>query len=245
MTQYMHPILFSIGPVTIYTYGFLTALGILVGLCFALDEAKRLAIPRDTIINLFLIMVIAGFIGARFFYILTELKIFLSNPISMIFARQGFVFYGGFITALLAMYVYAKKIKADTWKIADVFAPTAAIGHAIGRVGCFFYGCCYGYIPFGKFTIPVQLAEAAALLSIFFILVFVLRLRKIYDGTVFWLYVFLYAVARFALEFFRHDPRGHIWIFSTSQFMAVFAAVIAVIMLILLQAKRKNKGKIV
>jgi len=240
----MYPVLFKIGPITIYTYGVMVALGFIIGLYLAAREAKKEDIKPDNIINLFFWVIISGHIGARIVYIFTEWEYFLEYPLRIVFANEGFVFYGGFIAAFLGAFWYLKRQKIDVWKTADVIAPSIAIGHAIGRIGCFFYGCCYGKptnswigilfppeSPAGQLGVPViptQLISSFVLLVIFFILVIARRYSKFF-GQIFWLYVLLYAAARFVIEFFRGDPRGHIWIFSTSQFIAIFMIAAALI----------------
>jgi len=248
----MYPVLFKIGPVTIYTYGVMVALGLIVGLYLAIKQAKREQINPNKIIDLFFWIVISGFIGARIVYIFTELDYFLRHPLRIVFANEGFVFYGGFITAFLAAFWYVKRRKMQPWKIADIFAPYIALGHSIGRLGCFFYGCCYGrptnnwigmvFPPespagqLGVAVIPTQLISSLTLLAIFCTLITVRKYKK-FHGEVFWLYVLLYAIARFIIEFFRGDPRGHIGVFSTSQFIGIFMAIAAVVMLLRLRTK--------
>ncbi|MFH0731968.1 MAG: prolipoprotein diacylglyceryl transferase [Candidatus Omnitrophota bacterium] len=223
----MHPILFKIGYITIYTYGTLVALGILIALYLATKQAAKENIKAEKIADLFLWMIIGGFTGARLAYVFTQRNYFMENPAKIFFANEGFIFYGGFITGFLAVSLYVKRNKLQPWKTADIIAPPLAIAQAIGRIGCFFYGCCYGTT-----AIPVQLIESLVLFCIFCILAFVRKYKK-FDGEVFWLYVLLYAVTRFVIEFFRSDPRGHIWIFSTSQFIAIFMAIAAVAALIM------------
>jgi len=242
----MHPVLFKFGPITIYTYGVMVASGVLAGLYYALRNARREGISQNKIIDLSLWIVTSGFIGARIVYVFTEWGYFLKHPLRVFFANEGFVFYGGFIVAFLAAFLYVKKHKLNAWKIADVFAPSVAIAHSIGRLGCFFYGCCYGkpadgwigvlFPPespagqLGVAVVPTQIISSLALLAVFFILIIVRKYKK-FDGQIFWLYALLYAIARFIIEFFRGDPRGHIWIFSTSQFIGIFAAAVAAVML--------------
>ena len=250
----MYPILFKIGPVTIYTYGVAVALGVIAALFCALRAVRKEAISANTIIDLFFWIIISGFIGARVVYIFTEWDYFLRRPLRIFFANEGFVFYGGFVTACLAVLWYIKRHKLKVWKAADILAPSIAIAHSIGRLGCFFYGCCYGkptgsrigilFPPespaghLGVSVIPTQIISSLALLAIFFILIAVRRYKK-FDGQIFWLYTLLYAIMRFAIEFFRGDERGYIWIFSTSKFIGIFAAIIAVVML---SSLRGTKG---
>jgi len=254
----MYPILFTIGPVTIYTYGVALAIGVLVGLCLAIKEGKRELISPNKIIDLFLWIIISGFIGARVVYIFTEWNYFLKYPARVLFASEGFVFYGGFITAFLTAFWYTKRRNIKQWQMADIMAPSIAIAQAIGRIGCFFYGCCYGIptnsrfgilfppnSPAGELRVPViptQLISSFALLVIFLLLNRVKK-RKKFDGQVFWFYVLLYAIARFIIEYFRADPRGMIWVFSTSQFIAIIMAAVALFVIARSKATKQSLSK--
>jgi len=252
----MHPILFKIGPITVYTYGFFVALGAIIAFYHATWQAKENNVKQDIMVSLFLWIIVSGFLGARILYVITEFKFFLDNPVRVFFANEGFVFFGGLIFASLAVIAYSKKHNLDLYKIADILAAPIALAHSIGRIGCFFYGCCYGKptdscfgllfppdSPAGQLcatVIPTQLISSFALLIIFCILV-IMRYVKSFDGQVFFSYVFMYAIFRFIIEFFRGDPRGHVGVFSTSQVFAMFAVLIAMIMFFKLQKTRKKQ----
>jgi phosphatidylglycerol:prolipoprotein diacylglycerol transferase len=140
------------------------------------------------------------------------------------------------------------------WTTCDVFAPGIALGHVVGRFGCFFAGCCYGRPtsvpwaitfrdPFANVNVgtplnvplhPTQLYEAGAEALILFALLFVERKGRPYPGRTFWLYILLYAVSRFIIEFYRGDERGTVGMFSTSQFISIVLAPLAVGMLVYL-----------
>jgi len=241
----MYPILFSFRGIKIYTYGFLIALGFILGLILALRQAKKEKVSAEIINDLFFWIFVTGFIGARVTYIFTEWPYFLNNPLSFIFAREGFVFYGGFISAFLFSYFYLIVKKIPFLKILDILAPSLALAHSLGRLGCFFYGCCYGKptksfigITFPKDSpagacglpvVPTQLIESFILFIIFLVLIYIKKYKK-NDGEVFWLYISLYAAVRFVIEFFRGDPRGQIFFFSTSGFIALILFFVGSIM---------------
>ncbi len=248
----MYPILFKIGPVAIYTYGVMVALGIMAGLYFALKQTKKEVIGSSVIVDIIFWIILSGFIGARITYIFVEWKYFTEYPLKALFAREGFVFYGGFIFSFLAAFLYVKIKKLNAWKLADILAPSTALGYAIGRLGCFFYGCCYGkptnsflgilFPPgspagsLGVKVIPTQLISSLILFVIFIILV-MLRKHKKFDGQIFWIFVLLEAVTRFGIEFLRGDERGSIGAFSVSQVIAIVMAVIAAAILARLSAR--------
>jgi phosphatidylglycerol:prolipoprotein diacylglycerol transferase len=232
----MHPILFKIGSLTIYTYGFFVFLGVVFGYMVARKNAVKNGISDSAFADIFFWGIVFGFLGARLLYILVEIKNLGVDPWGVIFGRSGFVFYGGIISGAVAAYCLAKKFKVDFMKLCDSIAPGLALGHALGRVGCFFYGCCYGrpddrcgiLFPsespagmLGVKVLPTQLIESFCLFVLFLVL-WVISRRKKFDGQIFSLYLILYSVLRFSLEFFRYDPRGTFYGFSTSQIISVF-----------------------
>lgn len=242
----MYPVLFKFGPFTIYSYGVLVAIGCLFGFFYVQKEAKRTVADSEKIMRLFLWVLISGFLGGRILYILVEWENFLHDPLRTIFSRGGFVFYGGFILAFTVGIWQARREGLHLWETSDIFAPAVAIAYAIGRIGCFLNGCCYGRpttswigVTFSpeslagslrKPLIPTQLFSSLGSFIAFAILLY-LKPRKKFAGQLFWVYVFLYAVTRSIIEVFRGDPRGHIWIFSTSQFIGIIFAILSLIML--------------
>jgi phosphatidylglycerol:prolipoprotein diacylglycerol transferase len=249
----MHPVLLKIGKLSIHTYGFFIALGFLTGIFLAKNEAKRLGADHEKILDLCFYLLIAAIVGSRLFYVVMNPKVFVSDPLEIFrLWRGGLVFYGGFIAALITAIVYMKKRKMQLWKTADIMAPALAAGQFLGRLGCFFAGCCYGktcelpwaitfrnpnsLAPIGIPLHPTQLYHALSNLLIFGFLWF-FRSRKTFDGQLFWVYVFLYAVTRSFLEVFRGDFRGYSLggLLSASQTVGSVMAVIAIVMLVTLR----------
>ena len=246
----MHPELFHIGKITIYTYAFLIALGTLVAALYTKWRAKRELGIMELSNNFFYLIFIAGFIGGKLFYYLERPKYFFSNPKLMLHNFSGgFVFYGSFITIIPILIWYLKKHKIPVLPMLDILAITTLIVHAIGRLGCFFGGCCYGK-PTDAFTgvafpktngtpvHPTQLYEITALLIIMGILLYIKKKQQ-FKGQLFILYLILYAIARNILELFRGDKRGYIidGVLSHSQFIGIIIILIAII----LYFKIKNK----
>jgi phosphatidylglycerol:prolipoprotein diacylglycerol transferase len=223
----MFPVLVRIGPITVHTYGFLIALAFLLGLWLALRQAGREGLSRDKITDIGFYALFAGIIGSRIFFIGTEWEHFSAHPLDMIKIWEGgLVFYGGVIFAAPVAAWYARKQGLLLWQTADIWAPSIAVGHAIGRLGCFCAGCCYGLptdLPWGitfnhSETLavrgvplhPTQLYESAAEFLNFAVLL-VIRRRKTFQGQLFWMYVLNYAVIRAVIELFRGDSeRGFI-----------------------------------
>jgi len=217
----MHPDLFSIGPITIHTYGVMVAIGFLLGIGLALRQARKEGIPPEKISDLSFYLLLAAIIGSRIFYILLNPGPYIKNPVAILKIWEGgLVFYGGLIFAVITGVIYIKRHNLSLWQIADIFAPSIAVGHAIGRLGCFFAGCCHGrpadlpwaitftdphsLAPLGIALHPTQLYEAGGEFINFLILL-LLRKRQTFRGEVFWSYVILYSILRFFVEFFRGD----------------------------------------
>src|SRR4030043_817819 len=160
----MHPILFRFGPLTIHTYGLLVAVGFLIGLGFAVRQARKEGTPADKIIDLGFYILLSAIIGSRLGFNLINASHYIKNPLDIFKIWEGgLVFYGGVLLAVPTAIWYVKKNGLGIWSTADVFAPSIAIGHALGRLGGFFAGCCYGKtaqsLPWaGTFTNPESLA---------------------------------------------------------------------------------------
>jgi len=173
------------------------------------------------------------------------------------------VFYGGLILAVSVALWYIRKVGLPLWTTCDVFAPGIALGHVVGRFGCLFAGCCYGRethvpwaitfsdpfaaanvgTPLGVPLHPTQLYEAGAEFIILMVLLWSERKGRPFAGRTFWLYMLLYAVSRFIIEFYRGDERGSVGVLSTSQFISVLLAPLAIAMLVYLSRVRAPEPK--
>lgn len=254
----MFPILIKIGPFTIHTYGFLIALAFLVALGIALRRADKAGISREKIMDLGFYSLLAGIVGARLFFVVTNWSYFASHPVDVVKIWEGgLVFYGGVLFAAPAAFWYARRSGLLIWQTLDVWAPSMAIGHAIGRLGCFCAGCCHGKpaegVPWAvTFTDPdslavkgiplhpTQLYESAAELLNFLVLVFLGR-RQTFKGLLFWVYIMNYSIIRSLVEIFRGDEiRGFILPgFSISQGISAVMFATAVAMLVRLRNKEQ------
>ena len=237
----MYPDLFSIGNITIYTYGVLVALGFFVGMQYIVKYSKNI-ISKQQVYDFLFYVILVGIIGARLFYVMLDLPYYKSNPLEIFQVwKGGLVYYGGFVAVLIFAFFYCKYKKINIVKLIDVFAPALALGHAFGRIGCFFSGCCYGKSSACFFAIahkhPTQLYEAFGNLIIFFVLhSFLKKTHK--DGYVFVLYMVMYSVLRFFVEFFRGDDRGFfIFALSPAQNISVVIFIVAVVLLIMTRKK--------
>ena len=141
----MHPILFEIGRFPVYTYGVLLAAAYLGGLQFALMRARSRGLDADRVMDLGIWIIISALAGAKLLLLVVEHDMFSRNPAELLtLLRSGGVFYGGLIAAVGVALWYMRKHRMPTWSVTDVFAPGIALGHVIGRMGCFFAGCCFG-----------------------------------------------------------------------------------------------------
>lgn len=255
----MYPELFSIGPVTVYTYGVLLAASYLLGLRLAMSRAKSRGLDANRVLDLGIYIIIAALIGAKLLLLVVDFDQFRRSPAELwTLARSGGVFYGGLILAVIVAFWYMARHRMPFWTTCDVFAPGIALGHVIGRLGCFAAGCCYGQptsvpwavtftnplaaanigTPLGIPLHPTQLYEAGAELLILAILLVTERRGRPFAGRTFWLYMLLYAVSRYVIEMYRGDPRGFIGMFSTSQLISLVLAPLSIVMLLWLARTR-------
>ena len=254
----MHPILFKIGPITIYTYGVLIATAFFLGLALAARQARVEGEDPQKVMDLSFYILISAIVGSRLLYIVVEYKEYISNPLRIFKVWEGgLVFYGGFIMAMAVVIIYIRKHEMNLWKVGDILAPSVAIGQGVGRLGCFFAGCCYGretdvpwafifkdpntLAPMDVHLHPTQLYDSANGFIIFVILL-ILRKFKKFDGQLFWTYTLLYAVGRFIVEIFRGDERGFVIesFLSTSQFIAIPLFIVSLAMLIKLKQQKSE-----
>ncbi|MEW6001727.1 MAG: prolipoprotein diacylglyceryl transferase [Nitrospirota bacterium] len=257
----MHPVVFKFGPLTIHTYGVFLAAGFILGLGLALRQARKEGIPSNKIIDLGFYTLFSALLGSRLLFVAINAGHYLKNPLDMLKVWEGgLVFYGGVLLAVPVAIWYIRKNSLGIWSMADIFAPSLAIGHAIGRIGCFFAGCCYGkpaeWLPWAvTFTDPqclapinvrlhpTQLYESAGEFLNFFVLI-VLRKYKSFNGQLFMTYLLLYSVLRFLVEFFRGDVDRGLLIYniSLSQGISFILFLIALTGLAILR-KRSNLEK--
>lgn len=241
----MHPILFRLGSLEIHTYGVFVAAGFLFGILNATYRAKTEGIPPERVNDLGIWLVIAGMVGGKLFHILFFWRDFLAGwrAAGLASLREGFVFFGGFIAASLTTVVYCRVKKLSLLKVADALGPSVALGHAFGRLGCFFEGCCFGKACTAPWAVkfpaphmmtgipvhPTQLYEAAGNLAIFAALTAYYPHKK-FDGQIWWLYILSYAALRFVVEFSRGDYAVHyLGAFTLGQVVAVVMMVVAVV----------------
>lgn len=209
----MHPIICNIGPFSVYSYGFMLVLAFSVSSWLACQEAKRQHIDPETIFNLLFEVFIFGVIGARIFYVIENSGYYFKNPLEIIMLQYGGLsWFGGLILGAVSGIIYLWKKKLGVYSTLDLVVPFIALGQAFGRIGCLLNGCCFGkesaygiYFEVHKLVlVPTQIYSAAILVFIFIILR-LLQNRPRPAGMIFFVYLFLYSVKRFFIEFWRAD----------------------------------------
>jgi phosphatidylglycerol:prolipoprotein diacylglycerol transferase len=262
----MHPQLLTTPFFTLRTFGVLLAAAYLTAYWWMLREGRRQRLDVEALGSLGMWAIVGAILGARVLMILRSFPEYAANPSALLSPSLLVAagdFYGGFIGALIASAMFFRRTpRLPFWPAADVCAPAIALGQAIGRIGCLMAGDDYGRAasvpwavtfsdpdaatiggaPHGVPLHPVQLYESIVCLILFVILVRLIR-RKHFDGEVILAYTLLYAVARFVLEYFRGDAdRGFLFggLLSTSQFIAVVLAPIAIVLWVQRQRATAN-----
>lgn len=243
----MKSILFSVAGFNIYGYGLMIAIGIVIAVWLFMKRTKERGYNEDHILNMIIITIIFGRLGGKVFYILTDFKYIASNP-SIIIEQfgYGFVIYGAIIFGIVSVFLYSKKKKWSTLEVFDLLVPEVALAQGFGRIGCLLAGCCYGAItngplyivfpygglaPAGEHLYPTQVYSFIFdfLLSVFLFWYSKKKSKKLGDTTS--MYLIIYSIGRFLVEFLRNDPRGEIGILSTSQFISIFILIAGVLLL--------------
>jgi phosphatidylglycerol:prolipoprotein diacylglycerol transferase len=232
----VYPQLFHLGRFFLPTYGFLVSTGVLIGIWVSVRNSRRLGIDGEKAWNLGILVVLCGIMGAKILYVINDWSYYSTYPgeiFSLETLQAGGVFSGGLLAAFAAAAWYVWRNHLPPLGACDAFAPGLALGHAIGRLGCFAAGCCYGKpthhfwgvtftnplveragMPLDRLGVPLQptqLFESAVELANFFVLMWLLKRRK-FHGQIIGSFIFLYGFARFFLEYLRDDPgRGSVF----------------------------------
>ena len=227
--------LFSIGPIHVYFFGLMIAIGIISAVFFAEWQGKKRGIKDDVMFNLAIIGVISGVIGARLFYILFyNPSFYFSHPMEIIkITEGGLSIHGGLLVAVVAGYIYSVKVNISFFKLADISVVAVALAQGIGRVGCDVFGKVMTHImPWGinisgRILHPAQVYEFV-LDYILFIILWRKSEKQKYEGQLFVIYIIGFAIIRGIVEFFRINPV--IWgPFSISHLLSLVFIIIGLI----------------
>ena len=230
----MHPEIAQWGFIHVRSYGLMLAVAFLMGTWLGMRESKRLGLDEDKVVNVILIVLVSSVLGARVLYVMEHVQEFRREWGSVIALWQGgLTLYGGIVAGTAAGLMAARRFGLPMWTVADALTPSLALGTAIGRIGCFLNGCCYGRpttlpwgvvfppdsyagLEFGNAAVhPSQLYLAAAGFALFLV-TWALRGRLGVTGTLFWLFIVLFALARIPIDFTRvYEPEATLLRFGT------------------------------
>ncbi len=265
----MFPVLFRLGPLTIHSYGLMMAIGVALALWFLYRQSKKQGLDSTRVLDAGVYTILVSLVGAKVVLLVSNFSYYTQYPGELLsLARSGGVFQGGLVFGVLFALWYFRRKNLPTWRVADIAAPSLALGHGFGRIGCFMAGCCYGRacettwgveftssyahnltgVPLNETLHPVQLYESALNFLNFFLLYFGLRKKK-FEGQVFSLYIINYSLIRYFTEFYRGDhPDRAFLIRASSPYLSFtwpqFFCVLGVIFGFLLMAifSRKKGG---
>lgn len=249
--------IFGLSEKKIPYYGILGVIGMLCGFIYILIRCKGDKNKLSDVTYTYVWAILFALLGAKILYIITDIPNIISkamsaqSPIFVILSRiatAGFVFYGGLYGSIIGTAIACKYFGLERAKMLDILLPTLPLVHAFGRLGCLSVGCCYGketsiwpaivythsdYAPNGVNLIPVQLYEAIFEFLMFILLAILLHrfhhLGKSSENLLF-MYLSLYSIFRFILEFFRGDEIRGIWLgLSTSQWISIITICVTTI----------------
>ncbi len=243
----MHPELLHLGPLTIYTYGFMMATAFMTCYFILKSEIKKIGGHPDLASNIVFWAALGGIAGAKLFYMIERFQLVLEDPVGMIFSGAGLVFHGGLIGGTIAVIVLLLRDKHSLLVFADIIGPIMLVGQGIGRIGCFFAGCCHGIAcdlpwavtfpyatPPANYPVhPTQLYETLLNFAFFFVLIKLIRPRTGRDGVTAGIYLLFAGTERFLLEFIRVNPRGT-WNLTDYQFTSIFLFLAGILLLVFL-----------
>ncbi|HAJ57042.1 MAG TPA: prolipoprotein diacylglyceryl transferase [Candidatus Omnitrophica bacterium] len=243
----MLPILFKCQFFTVYTYGVFVAIAFIVSTVLLTRRARGAGLSEEAVYNLCILLLASGIISARLFYIVLNLDYFAADPFEVFKLQHGgLVWFGGLIGAVICGFIYMRYKKLSFVPMLDLFVPYVALGQAIGRLGCFFNGCCYGreavwgiFFPVhGRALIPSQLFDS---LTLFFIFLFLRFMQKrLTGGRVFLMYLILASAQRFIMEFVRGDERPFYLSLSVFQWISTGLFLTGIFCYLFLSWKKKS-----
>ncbi len=229
----------TIGPLTIHGYGVMIAIGILLAFYLGERMAKKHGLSADLVDNIIIVALVSGYCCSKLTYCLINWQAFLDDPAAVL-GTGGWVVYGGILGGMLFVWLYCRHKKVSFLTYLNLLVPEVALAQALGRIGCFLAGCCYGIptngdvgvvfpegslAPAGVSLVPTQLISSLGDFLIFAILWQIYKDEKHRNETGAW-YLILYSAGRFGIEFLRGDiERGFIGVLSVSQFLAIFVEI--------------------
>ncbi len=235
----MRPVLFWIGRVPVYSYAVFSALGLVVGFAWAWQEFRRQQLPLQWLWRLIPSVALCALLGARLLHVAAHWSDYNSLHALIWRWRPGMSFHGAMLGSIAGVWWAAKRFNMPTMLLLDTFAPAAPLGHAVGRMGCFLNGCCYGkptsmpwairnrnrvFCPDDLPRHPTQLYEALGLLGLFALLS---RWKSHRIGERFFLWLGGYCALRFLTEFWREGTKVAAFGLTYPQWLSVLLMTIA------------------
>ncbi|MDD4202014.1 MAG: prolipoprotein diacylglyceryl transferase [Candidatus Omnitrophica bacterium] len=233
----MHPIIFSIGSVNIYSYGVMLALAFVVVAFCIYKRSPSFGLDKNIMLDLLFGILIFGLIGARILHVFLDKEYYMKYPLEILKVYNGGLsVQGGMFAGLVFALFFLRKKKIDIFKAGDLFVPFIALGQSIGRIGCFLNGCCYGAVTSSCFGVifssqeiprhPTQLYAALALFFVFIILL-IFQQKKIFYSDLLYIYIMLYSFQRIIVDFFRVDISMLKFGMSVGQLISIVFFIIA------------------
>ncbi len=268
----MNPVIFSLGPLTVRWYGLFMALALIAGFLLISRRTSRFGLRPEQVGDLLFMAIVAGLLGARLFYVVQHWPEYLDNPGQIIrIDRGGLVFFGGFVGATLAGFAFCRVRRWRFAEILDLCIPALPLGHALGRVGCFLNGCCFGrpsasrlavtypaaaypevlqaqiaqgLLPAGASQpLPVFPVQLLAALLNLAICLFLLKVERRLKrrGQLFALYLIAYSLTRFSVEFARGDHLHQFIGLTPAQTTAIVVLPIGLAWFLILQPRIQDR----
>ncbi len=261
----MRSVLLRIGPLPIYSYGVMLMLAFLAGIALARRRARAYGLPEKFVLDLSMVILISSIAGARLMYVVLHTHEFEDNLLEIVNVLHGIAglsVYGGLLAAILAAVLYTRAKGHNFWVVADTITPSVALGIFMTRLGCFLNGCCFGLpgeapwcMTFSRETIagatlpsarihPTQLYMSLYGLIILVVLVLVAK-RLARPGHLFTLFLLLYGISRFGVDFLRHYDPGNVLGHVAGARVTIHQAlslglVVASLLLLLLRGRRSS-----
>ncbi len=211
------PVAFTLGPVTVRWYGLLISIGLLIAIVGGSKVAGRAGMDEDDFLTIFMAIIVAAVIGARAYYVIFQWPYYAQHPDEIIAVwHGGLAIHGGLIGAVIAIFAGCKHYKISFWQFADILAPFAILGQAIGRWGNFFNQEAYGYevdpsaVPWamwidGAYRHPTFLYESCWNVLVCLLLLWLARQAWVRRGEIALSYLMFYSMGRVVIESFRTD----------------------------------------
>ena len=245
----MYPTILKIGFLTIHSWGVMLSTAIISGTYFTYYISKKKnPLYTPYIFDGIIYVIIASIIGCSLFYIIEHIDYYSKHPLDIIMLQNGGLnIYGGLITSIITIYIYSKIKKINIPEILDICTAPFFLGMAIGRIGCFLNGCCYGIqtkLPFGiKFPDTLYPAHPTQIYDLIMNLIFMAYIiisydTKRYHGHVLLRGVLMMSTFRFLIEIIRSNPRYFLGL-SQAQYISITAFIISSFILF----KNRNTAK--